>query len=61
MKESEKQKGKSKKNCSSVIFFGQGKETEFLTYWKIPESYMWLEQSRLKVTFMYKKSRMTHH
>ena len=27
-------KGKAKKNYSSAIFFGQGKETEFLTYWK---------------------------
>ena len=52
-------KGKGKKTCSSVIFFVQGKETEFLTYWKVPESYMWLKQSRLKVTFMHKISRMT--
>ena len=59
MKESEKKKGKGKKTCSSVIFFVQGKETEFLTYWKVPESYMWLKQSRLKVTFMHKISRMT--
>ena len=27
-------KGKAKKNYSSAIFFGQGKETKFLTYWK---------------------------
>ena len=59
MKESEKKKGKGKKTCSSVIFFVQGKETEFLTYWKVPESYMWLKQSRLKVTFMHEISRMT--
>ena len=31
-------KGEGKKTCSSVIFFVQGKETEFLTYWKVPES-----------------------
>ena len=59
MKESEEKKGKGKKTCSSVIFFVQGKETEFLTYWKVPESHMWLKQSRLKVTFMHKISRMT--
>ena len=59
MKESEKKKGKGKKSCSSVIFFVQGKETEFLTYWKVPEGYMWLKQSKLKVTFMHKISRMT--
>ena len=58
MKESEKKKGEGKKTCS-VIFFVQGKETEFLTYWKVPESYMWLKQSRLKVTFMHEISRMT--
>ena len=51
-------KGKGRENCS-VIFFGQGKETEFLTYRKIPKSNMWLEQSRVKVTFMHKISRMT--
>ena len=44
MKESEKKK-KGKGN--------------FLTYWKIPKSKMWLEQSRFKVTFMQKISRMT--
>ena len=38
MKESEKKKGKGKKTCPSVIFFVRGKETEFLTYWKVPES-----------------------
>ena len=54
-----RKRGKGKKNCSSVIFFGQGRETEFLTYWKIPKSNMWLEQSRFKVTFMHKISRMT--
>ena len=52
MKESEKKKGKGKRKL-------QGKETEFLTYWKIPKSKMWLEQSRFKVTFMQKISRMT--
>ena len=51
-------KGKGRENCS-VISFGQGKETEFLTYRKIPKSNMWLEQSRVKVTFMQKISRMT--
>ena len=58
MKGSEKKKGKGRENYS-VISFGQGKETEFLTYWKIPKSNMWLEKSRFKVTFMQKISRMT--
>ena len=58
MKGSEKKKGKGRENYS-VISFGQEKETEFLTYWKIPKSNMWLEQSRFKVTFMQKISRMT--
>ena len=58
-KEGRGKKGKGKKTCSSVIFFGPGKETEFLTYWKVPESYIWLKQSRLKVTFMHKISCMT--
>ena len=49
----EKRWGKGKKNCSSVIFFRQGRETDFLTYRKIPKSNMWLEQSRFKVTFMH--------
>ena len=58
MKGNEKKKGKGRENYS-VISFGQGKETEFLTYRKIPKSNMWLEQSRVKVTFMHKISRMT--
>ena len=51
-KKARKKKGKGKRKL-------QGKETEFLTYWKIPKSNTWLEQSRFKVTFMQKISRMT--
>ena len=56
MKESEKKRERQEKLLGKI---GQGRETEFLTYWEIPKSNMWLEQSRFKVTFMQKISRMT--
>ena len=56
MKESEKKRERQEKLLGKI---GQGRETEFLTYWKIPKSNMWLEQSRFKVTFMHEISRMT--
>ena len=56
-----KNRERQEKNCSSVIFFGLGKETEFLTYRKIPKSEMWLEQSTFKVTFMHKNHAWLHH
>ena len=56
MKESEKKRERQGKLLGKI---GQGRETEFLTYWKIPKSNMWLEQSRFKVTFMHEISRMT--